>query len=257
MVWVQKPKKDYLVNYSCLTFVLTIKRRKMNFEVGIELYKTGKFEDALSVFNHLISKSEKSAELHLFRGRILSRLGKTDEALKDFDLIVEIDPYNTNYISDRAVVLHLLKRDEEALSEFDRAANLDPKNPYRYSSRAFFKDRIGDLVGAIEDYEKAIELDPEDAVSFNNKGLVEEKLGYKERSKKSFNKADDLVGYKPTTQDPTPSKLNEKAEDSKEIQEVEEKITPTYYLKIIGDLFSNSKTRKEFMDFVKGVFKKR
>jgi len=248
--------KDYLVNYSCLTFVLLNKRRRMNFEVGIALYKEGKFEEALSVFNKLISKSEKSAELHLFRGRILSRLGKTNEALDDFDLIVEIDPYNTNYISDRAVVLHLLKKDEEALTEFDRAANLDPKNPYRYSSRAYFKDRIGDLKGAIEDYEKAIELDPEDAVSYNNKGLVEEKLGYKERSKKSLDKADNLVGYQPDIQETTPATPNQKTESSKENLETEVKLTPSYYLKIVTSLFYDSKTRKEFKKFIKGVFRK-
>jgi tetratricopeptide (TPR) repeat protein len=150
-----------------------------------------------------------------------------------------------------------LKRDEEALIEFDKVANLDPKNPYRYSSRAYFKDRIGDLKGAIEDYEKAIELDPEDAVSFNNKGLVEEKLGYKERSKKSFDKADNLVGYKPNTLETTPEPQKEIEEDSAENTEPEKKLTTSYYLKTLGSLFSSSKTRKEFMEFIKGFFLKK
>ncbi len=257
MVWVQKHQKDYLVNYSCLTFVLLIKIGRMTFEAGIELYKTGKFEEALSIFNQLISKSPNNPELLIYRGRILSRMGKTEDALLDFDRIVELDPYNTTYISDRAVVLHLLKKDEEALVEFDRAANLDPKNPYRYSSRAYFKDRIGDLKGSIEDYEKAIELDPEDAVSFNNKGLVEEKLGYKERSKKSFEKADDLVGYKPNSQETPPAPKAEQTQEPSAEMKKEEKLTPNFYLKTLGSLFKDPKARQEFKNFLKGFFSKK
>lgn len=228
----------------------------MTFEAGIELYKTGKFEEALQVFNQLITTVEKNPELHLYRGRILSRLGKTKEAILDFDLIIELDPYNTNYISDRAVVLHLLKRNEEALAEFDRAANLDPKNPYRYSSRAYFKDRIGDLNGAIEDYEKTIELDPEDAVAYNNKGLVEEKLGYKERSKKSFSQADDLVGYKPSIPESAPPTENLKEDKSEDQVNEKEKLTAGFYFKTLGSLFSDPKARSDFKKFLKGIFGK-
>ncbi|EAZ83125.1 TPR repeat protein [Algoriphagus machipongonensis] len=253
---MQKHKKDYLVNYSCLTFVLIVKKRDMTFQKGIELYKAGEFESALEVFNQLISNSEKTPELHLYRGRILSRLGKTSEAILDFDLIVELDPYNTNYISDRAVVLHLLNRNDEALAEFDRAANLDPKNPYRYSSRAYFKDRIGDLNGSIEDYDKAIALDPEDAVSFNNKGLVEEKLGYKERSKKSFEKADDLVGYKPQDQkEDQPKPPLEKVEPIvNDEEDLEKELTFGHFLQTIKGLVTDPKTRKEFKEFIKNLF---
>lgn len=230
----------------------------MSFEKGIELYKEGKFEESLEIFNLLIKESPES-EFHLFRGRILSRLGKTEEALEDFDKIITLEPYNTNYISDRAVILHLLKRNEEALVEFDRAANLDPKNPYRYSSRAFFKDRIGDLKGAIEDYEKAIELDPEDAVAYNNKGLVEEKLGYQEKSKKSFSKADKLTGY----EGPKPESQQSSIEDKKEAvkkaiqpqENQEEKLTASYFFNTLKAVLFDKNSRNEFISFLKKPFR--
>ena len=218
----------------------------------------------MTIFNGLVKETPNHPQLHLNRGRILSRLGKIEEALVDFDLITSLEPYNTDFISDRAVVLHLLKRNEEALSELDRAANLDPKNPYRYSSRAYLKDRIGDLEGAIADYEKAIELDPEDAVSHNNKGLVEEKLGYQAKSKKSFEKADDLVGYKPTessTPNSTPSEENSELSKVGSIPK-EEPIAPVqkkemtfnHFLNTLGSVFNNAHTRKEFGNYLKGLF---
>ena len=216
----------------------------------------------MAIFDGLIKEIPNHPQLHLNRGRILSRLGRTEEALKEFDLITSLEPYNTDFISDRAVVLHLLKRNEEALTELDRAANLDPKNPYRYSSRAFLKDRIGDLEGAIADYEKAIELDPEDAVSHNNKGMVEEKLGYQAKSKKSFEKADDLVGYKPAEGPSLKSK-----EESSELPEIGSKpseratapvqkkeMTFNHFLNTLGSVFNNAHTRKEFGNYLKGLF---
>lgn len=235
----------------------------MSFELGIEAYKAGKFEEALQVFDQLILEQSGQASFHLYRGRILSRLGKTEEALLDFDLITQLEPYNTDWMSDRAVVLHLLKRNEEALAEFDRAVNLDPKNPYRYSSRAYFKDRIGDLEGSIADYTFAIELDPEDAIAYNNRGIVEDKLGYKQQAKRSFKKADDLVGY-------DPEKLNKKSEQLSEEAEKPKPVAPkpempkfdqkpsgsvTHYLSVFKSLLTDSKTRSEFGTFVKKIFK--
>ncbi|MFC3881468.1 tetratricopeptide repeat protein [Algoriphagus namhaensis] len=235
----------------------------MTFEKGIEEYKAGKFEEALVIFNQLIDQKEGEAEYHLFRGRVLSRLGKTQEALADFDIITTMEPYNTDWMSDRAVVLHLLKRNEEALAEFDRAVNLDPKNPYRYSSRAFFKERIGDLEGSIADYTLAIELDPEDAISYNNRGIVEDKLGYQQQAKRSFKKADDLVGYDPEklskkreADDPKPEIPKSTASQLKNANSnSEQKSGMTHYVQVFKSLLTDPKTRSEFSAFLKKMFK--
>src|SRR5690606_27237036 len=98
------------------------------------------------------------------------------------------------------------------------------------------------------------ELDPEDAVSHNNKGLVEEKMGYQAKSKKSFEKADDLVGYKPK-ENSTPSP--KPAEESSKLPEIGTKVKPEipsqkkemtfgHFLNTLGSVFTNAGTRKEF-----------
>jgi Tfp pilus assembly protein PilF len=143
-----------------------------------------------------------------------------------------------------------LNRNEEALSEFDRAVNLDPKNPYRYSSRAFFKDRTSDLAGAIEDYEIAIALDPEDAVSLNNKGIVEEKLGYIAKSKKSFEKADQLIGYDPQAIKQTESNKFD-AGSSPISGEKTKKMDLSYYFQTLTSIVQDPKSRRDFVGFLK------
>ena len=233
----------------------------MDFNKGFQFYQEGKFEEALAIFDQLIIREKGKTELHLYRGRILTRMGKGELALEDFDLLTSLEPYNTDFISDRGVVLHLMGRNDEALAELDRAANLDPRNPYRYSSRAFLKDRLGDFQGAIEDYEKAIELDPEDAVAFNNKGLVEEKLGQIQRAKKSFEKADELVGYKPAQKSDDLPPIEEKKSTSipkPSFQPTESNqkasMNAGHFWDTLKSVFGDQKTRKEFLDFVKRIF---
>ena len=165
-------------------------------------------------------------------------------------MISSLEPYNTDFMSDRAVVLHLLKRNEEALIEFDRAVNLDPKNPYRYSSRAFFKERIGDLKGSIEDYEIAIELDPEDAVAYNNKGMVEDKLGYQAKAKKSFEEADKLSGYTPTSPNSSEVKVENPVQNFIS-EDKAEKMNLNHFLKTLTSVFTDQKVRTEFTSFIK------
>lgn len=234
-----------------------------NIERGIISYKEGKFEEALRIFEmHLESNPDDSTGL-VYRARVYSRMGRFDDSLVDFDRLLTGDPFDCDLISDRAVVLHLMGRNEEAISELDRAQNLDPKNPYRYASRAFLKDRIGDLNGALADYEIALELDPEDAISLNNKGIVEEKLGYISRSKKSFQSADELIGYKPNQTQTVQPEGNTGGQKTSELMQgdSDESPKPTsltggYLWDTIKGLLFQSSARQEFWDFLKNGLKR-
>src|SRR5690606_3882624 len=137
------------------------------------------------------------------------------------------------------------------------ALSMEPQNPYRYSSRAFLKDRMGDLKGAIADYERAIEIDPEDAIAHNNKGMVEEKLGFQEKSKQSFKKADDLVGYNKPDQKKVFGNENQTNEIPPQLkdQNLDEKVTFSSYWNTLTNVIKNPDTRADFFKFVSDKFK--
>ncbi len=222
-------------------------------EIGITYYKEGKFEEALQVFDRLVSLEGPKAEYLHYRARVQSRLGALEQAISDFDALMELEPYNTTFISDRAVVLHLLKRNDEAMRAFDQALNLDPQNPYRYSSRAYFKDRIGDFQGAIDDYERAIALDPEDAVAQNNKGMIEEKLGYLGASRKSYSAADELTGHSPSkSPEPKPETADgpRAANVPFQLEQEEKSNNLSHFFITLKQLFTNKETRNEFKTFI-------
>ncbi len=181
-------------------------------EKGIEACRSGAFEEGITYFNRVLKKDQHNREALYNRGRALSKVGSLEKSLEDFKQLTIIDPTNASYIGDYAVSLHLNNKQDEASLKFNLALSIEPNNPYRYSSRAFFKDRLGDLEGAIKDYEKAIELDPEDAIALNNKGLVEEKMGYQDKAKQSFDKSNELVGYKPEVKENTVKPTAKEAE---------------------------------------------
>ncbi|MFY0591998.1 tetratricopeptide repeat protein [Roseivirga sp.] len=164
---------------------------------GVDCCRNNAYEKGIEFFNSALKEYPDHIEALYNRARAYSKVDELEKSLNDFKRLVEIQPLNPSFIGDYAVALHLNNKNDEASIQFEKALQLEPENPYRYSSRAFFKDRIGDHEGALLDYDKAIALDPEDAIAINNRGLVEEKLGYAERAKKSFEKSNDLVGYKP------------------------------------------------------------
>lgn len=203
---------------------------------GIEACRGNQFEKGIDLFNAALIKEPNNIEGLFNRARALSKVGQLEASLVDFEKLTDLQPSNTSFIGDYAVSLHLNDKNKEASIQFDLVLKLEPKNPYGYSSRAYFKDRTGDLEGAIADYEKAIELDPEDAISLNNKGLIEEKLGYAERSKKSFDQSNNLIGYKP--EETTSTSL-----EPKEVTKKENK--PQTKLDVIKSIF----TKDGFKDF--------
>tara|TARA_Y100001933_G_scaffold142770_1_gene141667 strand:+ start:1284 stop:2063 length:780 start_codon:yes stop_codon:yes gene_type:complete len=208
-------------------------------EKGIEACRSNDFKKGIELFNQALNQNPNHAAALYNRARALSKNEQLTEALSDFKRLVELHPENATFISDFAVALHLNNRNDEALTQFDLALKLEPQNPYRWSSRAFFKDRIGQSKEALADYEKALELDPDDAITLNNKGLIEEKLGYIERSKKSFNRSNELVGYSPGTGKPMerPSAPTPSAEKPKQ--------EPLTRWKVIKSVF----TKEGFKDF--------
>lgn len=206
-------------------------------EKGIAACKADDFKKGVELFNKALKEDAKNIAALYNRARAFSKIHKLESALLDFEQLVKLQPDNATFIGDYAVALHLNGKNEEAERAFEKSLELEPENPYRWSSRAFFRDRIGRSQEAIEDYEKAIELDPEDAIALNNKGLIEEKLGYQERSKKSFDQSNKIIGYEPKEEGQAPPPRS--SVPKKESQEILTR------WKVIKSIF----TKEGFKDF--------
>lgn len=189
----------------------------------------------------------------------LSKKGKYEKAIVEFNKVIFKDPGNAEALCDRGVAKFHLKDIEGAIKDLDRALEIEPENPYRYASRAYIRDKAGDTSGAIDDYRMAVELDPENGVSQNNLGLLEEKLGYMDKAKKRFRIADSLnidfsneeIEALKKRDEMVSSLLNElniKVDDQKSIE--------PNLLKQMLSIFTSGKERKDFLVFLKSMFKR-
>ena len=182
--------------------------------------------------------------------------GKLAEAILFLDKAIEEEPTNPVYVSERGVCYLNLNQLGRALEDMNQSVKLEPNYSYRYASRAFVKDRMGDIEGGIADYEIAVKLDPDDAIAHNNLGLLQEKLGYKKASERSFNKADTLADENPTSLPNIKKEAEQTSISEKDVSlpTVEPNKKESVFT-ILSKVFTDSKTRKEFVNFIKNGFK--
>src|SRR4030042_768531 len=62
------------------------------FEQGIEYYKTGQYDNALSDYNKALEINPNYAEAYYNRGTTYGKKGQYDNAISDFNKALEINP---------------------------------------------------------------------------------------------------------------------------------------------------------------------
>lgn len=215
-------------------------------EEGKKLFEEKKFEEALTLFTSYLSENNNHGDALFFRGLSYRKVGKFKESINDLTTLIGRLPEEADLYSERGVSYFHLKDYKTALLDMDKAVELQPENPYRYSSRAYIKAYL-DVDGAIADYEKTIELDPEDDIAYNNMGLLSENKGKYKQAKQSFKKSDELSGYQPNK--------SVKSQDFTNLNEQTSKKDKNIGI-VMLDVFRDKEIRKEYLNFIKNIFKR-
>lgn len=185
---------------------------------------------------------------------------ETEEALIKFQKAFEVLPKEAHLASQIGVCFFHLKQMDKAMSFMNKAVELQPKYSYRYSSRAYILAANDEIEAAIADYEKCIELDPEDAVAHNNLGLLQEQKGWKKQAEQSYSKADELEGIlkergiETVSTNETKNKPTQTVKENAPEQSVDSTSQKSVF-HVMKEVFTDKKTFKEFINFVKSGFK--
>jgi tetratricopeptide (TPR) repeat protein len=102
---------------------------------GDELYELGRYEEALSAYNHSLELKPDDSDVLASRGDVLYELERFDEALRDYDRSLEISSDDTLTLEGRGDTLYELGRYEEALDVYNRLLELEPDNSEVLKSR--------------------------------------------------------------------------------------------------------------------------
>jgi len=213
-------------------------------EKGKALFEKQEFEKAIEAINSFLSQDNNNADALYIRAMCHRKLEKFELSVADLTTILDRLPNEPSLLCERGISHFHNKNIDAAMLDMDKAVELDPNNPFRYSSRAYIRSKE-DVNGAIADYEKAIELDPKDEISLNNLGLLLENAGRMEAAKKNFEKSNKIIGYDPEKRvNPTPDETQQ------------EEIKQESLGKIMLSVFTSKDTQKEYLQFLKSLFKK-
>ena len=100
---------------------------------GILLYNFEKDNDALNVFNDILSKNESNQTALLFKGKIFAKRGEQHEAILAFRSVLKTDPFNRSALEDLAEISFKLGDYEKSLECYN--ALLEQSNVEKWAQR--------------------------------------------------------------------------------------------------------------------------
>ncbi len=164
-------------------------------KIGSKAWKkmrSGKNEEALSLYTQLIELDPDNASYYERRSTILHRMKRYSEAVEDDTRAIELEPDNAKYYYSRGVTLHEMEEFEQALMDKTKAIELAPSSAKYYEQRGVTLHEMGEFERALTDKTKAIELEPGNAGYYHSRGVTLHEMGEFERALADKTKAIEL-----------------------------------------------------------------
>jgi tetratricopeptide (TPR) repeat protein/S1-C subfamily serine protease len=152
-------------------------------EYGNQLYRLGKYPQAVSAFDRAITLQPNSLDGYYGKGLALGHNKDFSAALVAFDKTIALVPSGSQskfyYIwKYRSLALRDLGDFKEALIAVSEAIRLEPEDIPTVSEKAQLLAKLGDRKGAVAIYDRII-AKGEKAWAYNNRGNIKSELGDK------------------------------------------------------------------------------
>jgi len=151
-----------------------------DYERGLENFKKGLYDQAITDFTKALGVDPSMAEPYFYRARAYEKKEKYDQAIKDFSKAIEMEPKMAPIYADRGRVYFLKGLYDQAISDCSKALELLPTMDIAYHIRADSYNAKGMKQEAMADYERA-------AAAYIEKGLEIAKSGKYDDAIRRFN----------------------------------------------------------------------
>jgi tetratricopeptide (TPR) repeat protein len=130
------------------------------FAKGETLFRSGKYQEALTVFDEVLKINSKLAPAWIGKGMAIGSLGKHQEALIAFDKALTINPNLAPAWYGKGMSLGHLGKYQEALIALDRALTINSNFALAWTVKGALLVKLGKNQEAHAAFDKAEEIEP-------------------------------------------------------------------------------------------------
>ena len=146
-------------------------------ESGLEAYRAGRNDEALSALSKAIAEDPRNAAIHVDRGNVWYVQQEYQPAIADFTEAILLDPENASAYCNRAFAWNALGDQDQAITDFNAAISLQADFGRAYNGRGRAFQAKGMVDTAIADFSEAIRLSPNYAPAYENRSSAFAKKG--------------------------------------------------------------------------------
>ncbi|XP_054298861.1 protein O-mannosyl-transferase TMTC1 isoform X2 [Pongo pygmaeus] len=165
--------------------------------LGALYYNTGRYEEALQIYQEAAALQPSQRELRLALAQVLAMMGQTKEAEKMTNHIVSEETGCLECYRLLSAIYSKQENHDKALDAIDKALQLKPKDPKVISELFFTKGnqlREQNLLDkAFESYRVAVQLNPDQAQAWMNMGGIQHIKGKYVSARAYYERALQLV----------------------------------------------------------------
>lgn len=154
-----------------------------------QLRQQGQFQQAIVLYDQVVSLNAKSAEAQWGRCYSLNRLLKPKEAIGSCDAALKLNPNYPEALWSKGYALELQQRPQEALTLYEQSIALKPNFAEAWNNQGTALFQLGRFEEALTMFNKAKDLNPQFAEAWSNRGAALGSLGRYEEAADSIDRA--------------------------------------------------------------------
>jgi tetratricopeptide (TPR) repeat protein len=158
-------------------------------EQALKCQQSGRLEDAVAIYDRILSARPDLAGVHCNRGVALAELGRLGDAGLAYLQAIARDPKFGDAYNNLGNVLCELGRFDDAENALQAAVTLKPEIPQYHSNLGTALKSQGKLAAAEAAFRQAVALDPNFADAHNNLGDLLRDLGRLDESERALRQA--------------------------------------------------------------------
>ena len=165
---------------------LAVPGKDEDMTAGSDLFKAGKFDEAIERFKKVIDKFPSNYEGYFNLGLSYLKKKEVDAAIAALEKAAEINPQSVESLFALGEGYFAKGDSEKALESFSRAIAINPESPLAHYNLGLVFYRLGKNEEALAAFEKSIALKPDNASAHYQAGLAAIRLQNFDKALKSF-----------------------------------------------------------------------